>query len=228
MVTRARAIGARCGREVIRESRRRARQGQVSDLVTSEEQQPPAVARPLSARSTGQFGVIVFLASDVMLFAPFFAAYFLLRADNAPWPPADVDLDVLRAAIFTAVLVASSFTLAMSDRAGERVGGRREMRRWLLLTIALGLAFLVNQLLEYRSLDFGADSHPYGSSYVLLTGLHACHVTAGICAMALLFVRSVRGRDRESVASWAGGVSLFWHLVDVIWLFVFTTIWIIR
>ena len=73
---------------------RAARQGQVSDLVTSEEQQPPAVARRLSARSTGQFGVIVFLASDVMLFAPFFAAYFLLRANNAPWPPADVELDV--------------------------------------------------------------------------------------------------------------------------------------
>ena len=200
----------------------------MSDLVTSEEQQPPAVARPLLARSTGQFGMIVFLASDVMLFAPFFAAYFLLRANNEPWPPIDVELDFLRAAIFTAVLFASSFTLIVSDRAGERIGGGRQMRRWLLITIALGLAFLINQVLEYRSLDFGADSHPYGSSYFLLTGLHACHVTAGICAMGLLFVRSVRGRDRESVASWAGGVSLFWHLVDVIWLFVFTTIWIIQ
>jgi cytochrome c oxidase subunit 3 len=108
------------------------------------------------------------------------------------------------------------------------VDGRRQSRRWLLVTIALGLAFLVNQLLEYRTLDFGADSHSYGSAYVLLTGLHACHVTAGICAMALLFVRRVRSRDRESVASWAGGVSLFWHLVDIIWLFVFTTIWIIQ
>lgn len=200
----------------------------MSDLVTSEEQQPPAVARPLLARSTGQFGMIVFLASDVMLFAPFFAAYFLLRANNEPWPPIDVELDFLRAAIFTAVLFASSFTLIVSDRAGERIGGGRQMRRWLLITIALGLAFLINQVLEYRSLDFGADSHPYGSSYFLLTGLHACHVTAGICAMGLLFVRSVRGRDRESVASWAGGVSLFWHLVDIIWVFVFTTIWIIQ
>ena len=196
--------------------------------MTSEEQQPPAVARPLSARSTGQFGVIVFLASDVMLFAPFFAAYFLLRANTSPWPPADVEIDVPRAGIFTAVLLISSFTLVMSDRAGERVDGRRQSRRWLLVTIALGLAFLLNQLLEYRTLDFGADSHSYGSAYVLLTGLHACHVTAGICAMALLFVRRVRSRDRESVASWAGGVSLFWHLVDIIWLFVFTTIWIIQ
>ncbi len=196
--------------------------------MTSEEQQPPAAARPLSARSTGQFGIIVFLASDVMLFAPFFAAYFLLRADNQPWPPVDVELDVPRAAIFTAVLVLSSFTLVASDRAGERIGGRAQQRRWLLVTMALGLAFLINQVLEYQTLDFTADSHPYGSAYFLLTGLHACHVTAGICAMGLLFVRTVRGRDRESVASWAGGVSLFWHLVDIIWVFVFTTIWIIQ
>jgi cytochrome c oxidase subunit 3 len=200
----------------------------VSDLVTSEEQQPPAVAQPLLARSTAQFGVIVFLASDVMLFSAFFAAYFLLRANNTPWPPADVDLDVLRAAIATAVLFISSITLAMSDRAGERLGGGRAMRRWLLVTIGLGLAFAINQLLEYRTLGFGADSNPYGSSYVLLTGLHGLHVISGICAMALLYVRAVRSRDRESVASWAGGVSLFWHLVDAIWLVVFTTIWIIQ
>ncbi len=198
------------------------------DLVTSEEQQPPAVALPLSARSTGQFGVIVFLASDVMLFAPFFAAYFLLRANDTPWPPPGVDLDVARAAIATLVLLASSVTLVMSDRAAERPGDSRAQRRWLLVTMALGLAFLVNQLLEYRSLDFHADSHPYGSIYVVLTGLHGLHVTAGICAMGLLFVRAARSKDHESVASWAGGVSLFWHLVDLIWLFVFTTIWVLQ
>jgi len=201
----------------------------VSDLVTSEEQQPPAVVPPPWSRSTAQFGVIVFLASDVMLFAPFFAAYFLLRADNPPWPPPGVELDVRRAFVLTLVLVSSSFTLVASDRAGERPGGAAAMRRWLLVTIGLGLAFLVNQILEYRSLGFAADSHPYGSAYVMLTGLHALHVTAGLGAMSLLFVRSVRSRgDHEAIATWTGGVSLFWHLVDLIWVFVFTTIWLIQ
>ena len=170
--------------------------------------------------------MIVFLASDVMLFAPFFAAYYLLRATNEPWPPEGVELDVLRAFAATLVLVASSFTLAASDRAGERAGGERAMRNWLLVTIALGAVFLTNQILEYVALGFGADDHPYGSIYWLLTGLHGAHVTAGMAAMALLFVRSVRSRSHVAVATWAGGVSLFWHLVDLIWVFVFLTIWV--
>ncbi len=198
----------------------------MTDLATSAE--PPVRGAPASARSTAQFGVIVFLASDVMLFAPFFAAYFLLRANNQPWPPPGVELDVPRALAGTLVLIASSFTLAASDRAGERPGGEPTMRRWLLVTVALGAAFLVNQLTEYTTLDFGADDHTYGSIYWVLTGLHGAHVTAGLCAMALLFVRSVRSRSQEAVASWAGGVSLFWHLVDLIWIFVFVTIWVIQ
>jgi cytochrome c oxidase subunit III len=200
----------------------------VSDLVTSEEQQPPAVALPLSARSTAQLGVIVFLASDVMLFAALFAAYFLLRADNPPWPPPDVELNTWRALASTLALIASSFTIVASERAGERPGGGPAMRRWLLVTMALGIAFLTNQLLEYSTLDFHLDSHPYGSIFYFLTGLHCLHVLTGICAMGLLFVRAVRSRDHESLASWTNGVSLFWHLVDVIWILVFATIWLIR
>ncbi|MET0143935.1 MAG: cytochrome c oxidase subunit 3 [Ilumatobacteraceae bacterium] len=198
----------------------------MTDIATSAE--PPVRGAPASARSTAQFGVIVFLASDVMLFAPFFAAYFLLRANNQPWPAEGVELDVPRAFAATLVLVASSFTLAASDRAGERQGDERAMRRWLLATIVLGAVFLANQAAEYSALDFGADDHPYGSIYWLLTGLHGAHVTVGLAAMALLFVRSVRSRNQEAVASWAGGVSLFWHLVDLIWVFVFTTIWVLQ
>jgi cytochrome c oxidase subunit 3 len=201
----------------------------VSDLVTSEEQPPPEVVLAPSSPSIAQFGMIVFLASDVMLFASVFAAYFLLRADNQPWPPRDVDLDVPRAAFATLLLLASSFTIAASDRAGERSGRQAAMRGWLLVTIGLGLAFLVNQVLEYRALDFDARSHTYGSAYVALTGLHALHVTAGLAAMSMLFVRAVRSGGRhQMIASWTGSVSLFWHLVDFVWLIVFSTIWLLQ
>jgi cytochrome c oxidase subunit 3 len=179
------------------------------------------------AATTAQFGVILFLASDVMLFAPFFAAYFLLRSGNQPWPPDDVELDTLRAAVATAVLVASSFTLVRSDHAAER-DDRGGMRRWLLVTIALGAAFLANQISEYATLGFAASDHTYGSAYWLLTGLHGAHVTAGLAAMGLLFVRSVRGRSLAAISNWTHGVSLFWHLVDVVWVFVFLTIWVVR
>ena len=104
-----------------------------------------------------QFGVVVFLASDIMLFAPFFAAYFLLRENNPPWPPDGVDLDVARAALATAALVASSFTLVRFEHLGD--ARARQARRWLLVTIALGAVFLGNQLAEYSTLDFGASDH---------------------------------------------------------------------
>jgi cytochrome c oxidase subunit 3 len=199
----------------------------VSDRVTSPGWEPGG-STLVAARRTAPFGVIVFLASDVMLFAPFFAAYFLLRSTNEPWPPPAVELDVLRAALATATLVASSFTLIASERAEERPAGRPAMRRWLLATIALGALFLTNQIAEYATLGFGADTHPYGSAYWLLTGLHGAHVTAGLAAMGLLYVRSVRSRSPAALQTWTTGVSLFWHLVDVIWVFVFATIWLMR
>lgn len=196
----------------------------VSDFAPS----APGVHSSLeSTRSTAHFGVIVFLASDVMLFAAFFAAYFLLRATNTPWPPDDVELATVRTGVFTAVLVASSFTLIGSDRAAERLDAPGQ-RRWLLLTIALGAAFLANQIAEYATLPFTADDHPYGSIYWLLTGLHSAHVAAGLVAMAMLFVRSARSPSPAAIASWTGGISLFWHLVDVVWVFLFATIWLIR
>jgi cytochrome c oxidase subunit 3 len=135
---------------------------------------------------------------------------------------------VARAFAGTVALVASSFTLVAAERAGARPGGGRRMRRWLLVTMALGLAFLVNQLLEYASLDFGADSHPYGSIYYAITGLHGLHVAAGVAAIGLLFVRTVRSRAHRDIAAWEGGVSLFWHLVDVIWVLLFSTIWLLQ
>lgn len=182
---------------------------------------------PLPSRSTGQFGVVVFLASDVMLFAAFFAAYFLLRSTNRPWPPDGVELDVARAAIATIVLVTSSFTLVRADRAQER-GDRLTMQRWLLVTIVLGGAFLTNQIAEYSTLSFAASDHPYGSVFWGLTGLHAVHVMGGLALLGLLYVRASRTPSLDEITPWTNGISLFWHLVDIIWVGVFTTIWIIQ
>lgn len=178
-------------------------------------------------RTTAGFGMVVFLASDLMLFAPFFAAYFLLRGTTADWPPPGVELDVARAAIATAVLILSSFTLVAADRA-LALGRRRIAGRYLLVTALLGAAFLVNQLDEYAGLGFSADAHPYGSAFWLLTGLHGLHVAAGVAAILLLFVRSARARDLVAVEPFAGSVSAYWHLVDIVWIGVFGTIWVIR
>lgn len=199
----------------------------MSDLVVTSDDTAAGHTRPARS-STAQFGVIVFLASDVMLFAPFFAAYFLLRSTTDPWPPGGVELSVGRTALATAALVASSFTMVAADRAGARPDGRPAMRRWLLVTMTLGTVFLANQLAEYATLDFRAGDHPYGSIYWLLTGLHGVHVAAGLAVLGTLFVRSVRARSHSALTTWAEGTSFFWHLVDIIWLFVFATIWLLQ
>jgi len=179
------------------------------------------------AGSTTRYGTVVFLASDVMLFAAFFSAYYVLRGANDPWPPPGVDLHVVRALVATIVLVSSSFTLIAADRA-LAARRARSARRWVLVTVALGAAFAANQLLEYRDLSFQIDDHPYGSAYWMLTGVHGAHVLAGLGALLLLFVRLVRARDLERVEPYAGGVSLYWHMVDAVWVAVFLTIWVVR
>ncbi len=178
-------------------------------------------------RTTGGFGMVVFLASDLMLFAPFFAAYFLLRGTTAEWPPTGVELEVARAAVATAVLVASSLTLVVADRA-MAAQRRRTAGRWLLVTAALGAAFVANQLDEYAGLSFGVDSHPYGSTFWLLTGLHGLHVAVGVGALLLLFVRNARAVRLTAVEPFAAAVSAYWHVVDLVWLAVFSTIWLLR
>jgi cytochrome c oxidase subunit 3 len=171
--------------------------------------------------------MIVFLASDLMLFAAFFATYYLLRSVNDVWPTPTANLDVVRAGAATAALLASSATCIAADRSLE-AGRLERYRRWLLATIALGAAFLTNQLLEYRSLDFRPSTDAYGSIYWLLTGLHSVHVLSGVVALGLLVIRSTRARSPERLGSWNTAISAFWHLVDVVWVGVFTTIWIVR
>jgi cytochrome c oxidase subunit 3 len=178
-------------------------------------------------RSTSELGVILFLASDIMLFAPFFAGYFLLRSTADGWPNDGVELDTPRAAAATLVLLASSLTLVVADRAFDH-GDHRRALRFLLVTLGLGAVFLANQVAEYVTLDFRAGDHPYGSIYWGITMLHGAHVTGGLIALAALFVRVARARPLASTAAWAKGVSLFWHLVDVVWVAVFLTIWVMR
>lgn len=188
---------------------------------------PPATKRPPLSVTTAGFGMIVFLASDLMLFAAFFAAYFLLRSINQDWPSSAISLDVVRASLATAALIASSGTMIAADRALGR-GNLVSYRRWLVPTIGLGILFLGNQLLEYRSLDILPSTDAYGSIYWMLTGLHALHVTAGVIALALLFTRARRATSAHRLESWNGPISAFWHLVDVVWIAVFITIWLIQ
>jgi len=172
-------------------------------------------------------GVMIWLASELMFFAGLFAAWFVLRAENQPaWPPADVEIDVPRAAIATAVLVLSSVTIHMSVLSAER-GHSRQARRLLFVTLALGTAFIINLVSEYYGLSFGIDSHAYGSIFYLLTGFHGAHVIGGLVAMGVLAWVLFSRVSRTPKAQTLRVMSFYWHFVDAIWVVLFTVVYLI-
>ncbi len=166
---------------------------------------------------------MIWLASELMFFSGLFAAYFTLRAGIQPWPPVDVHLDVTRGAISTAVLILSSVTIWLADRAAVR-GRVASKRGWLVVTLILGFGFLTNQLLEYTNLGFSPGSNPFGSMFYLMTGVHGLHVFAGLVLITFVAVAAFTGRDNDERAQTV--ISYYWHFVDVVWIALFSTLYV--
>ena len=182
--------------------------------------EPGPLANPLPV------GVIVWLSSELMFFAGLFAAYFTLRAANDVWPSDGVELSVLRAGVFTVVLLVSSLTMHRSVLAAE-AGDRLGALRWLGATFVLGLAFVANQFAEYLTLSFQLDSDAYGTIFYLLTGFHWLHVVAGLALMAALARLSWPG-SRAPLAVHHQVVGYYWHFVDAVWVGVYVTVYLIQ
>ncbi len=170
-------------------------------------------------------GVVVWLSSELMFFAGLFGAWFTLRASNDVWPPDDVHLAVARTGLATIILIASSFTIHVAVDRAER-GDREGLVRWLALTAGLGLVFLGNQLWEYLELDFSISTHAYGSIFYLMTGFHGLHVIGGIVFM-IATAYLVAGRSRALPGPPVSVCSYYWHFVDVVWVVMYATIYLI-
>ncbi|MEY2438014.1 MAG: cytochrome c oxidase subunit [Acidimicrobiaceae bacterium] len=171
-------------------------------------------------------GVVVWLSSELMFFSGLFAAWFTLRASTSPWPPVGVELATGRTALATGVLIASSLTMHGAVRAGERED-RAKAIRWLALTALLGLVFLGNQALEYRQAPFSISSHAYGSIFYLMTGFHGLHVLGGLLFMGAV-AATIGGRTSKAPAGPTVEVCAFyWHFVDVVWVAMFSTIYLL-
>ena len=184
-----------------------------------------AVAPRTSQPTPLSVGVVVWLSSELMFFAGLFAAWFTLRAGNDPWPPEGVELEVGRTALATAVLVTSSATIHVAVGAAHR-DDRVAAVRWLGVTGALGALFLANTLSEWAAADFSIDSHAYGSIFYLLTGFHALHVAGGILLMGAV-AGAVVGRSRAPAAATVEVAAAYWHFVDVVWLAVFASVYLL-
>lgn len=173
------------------------------------------------------FGLATFLVADGMTFAGFFAAYLTFRAVNPLPSGSNYELELLLPTINTALLILSSFTF---HRAGRHLLGGRSgpCRLWLSLTAALGIAFLVGQMVEYFHLPFGLTDNLFASTFYALTGFHGLHVTLGvICILVVLFQVGPKGQVSQTTPFGLEAAELYWHFVDGIWVVLYGLLYLL-
>ncbi|CAB4636347.1 unannotated protein [freshwater metagenome] len=189
-------------------------------------------------------GTIVWLSSELMFFAALFAMYFTIRAVQGPgiWAESTELLSIPFAAFNTTILVLSSVTCQFGVFAAERFQNRRTgslfqinkwgMREWFALTVLMGAFFVAGQVYEYAVLvseGLTLSSNAYGSVFYVTTGFHGLHVTGGLIAFLIVMVRVSKARRFTSQqATTAIVVSYYWHFVDVVWIALFSAIYLIK
>ena len=182
-----------------------------------------------SGVSNAKLGVWLFLASEVMLFATLFTTYIVLRVSSLSWPRGWEDLNVPLAMTNTFVLITSSVTmvLAYAKTVEEDLAG---FRKYMLLTIGLGALFLVFKAFEYGA-HFKHDQWPstniFNAVYFTLTGLHCVHIIGGLIVNAGLLYLASSSFRHPLFAGRIEGAGLYWHFVDVVWIFLFPAIYLL-
>jgi cytochrome c oxidase subunit 3 len=180
-----------------------------------------------AARGNMLLAVKLAILSEVMLFGALFAAYFVIRGESAAWPPSGhlERPELLLPGLNSLLLISSSVTMQMAVR-GARVGDRSRILRWLGLTLLLGGVFLLIQGYEFSSNGFGLDAGVFGSTFYILTGFHGAHVLAGLVLIAIVANRARLGLVSAEHHTALEGTSYYWHFVDVVWLFLFSTLYV--
>ncbi len=190
----------------------------------------PPEAHQSSRIDRQTLGILLFIVSEIMLFGAFFASYFFLRvvSNEGPWPPEGFELPVAVAGVNTAILISSSFTMHWALE-GVRKGNRRGMQLGLMMTWLLGATFLFIQINEYIHIGFSGRDGAFGSIFYGLTGLHGAHVFVGLMLLTFANIRAFRGHFGPEAKDHLGVEvpGIYWHFVDVMWIIVFTAVYIL-
>jgi cytochrome c oxidase subunit III len=180
--------------------------------------------------SSSLLGMVLFIASEIMFFGGLFGAYFTIRSAAPEWPPPETPhLSAAYAAILTTVLVTSSVTMQF----GVWAIRRNEHRRLLLflgVSLILGLIFLSMQALEYANLireGMTMSSGVFGSTFYTLTGFHGAHVAGGAAFILICLLRARSGQFTARHHDTVEMASYYWHFVDVVWIGLFSTIYLL-
>jgi len=190
---------------------------------------------PVTGIPNGKFGIWLFLASEVMLFGALFSSYVLIRTGAPHWPPegglSSEVLNVPLATLNTAVLITSSITMVLAW-ASCKMGSIPRFRLWMGATIALAFVFLVVKYFEYKhkfDLDHVPGHDNFYAIYFTMTGLHGLHIVGGIIVNGYLWGPGTKlwNTDPEHFTNRVENAGLYWHFVDLVWIFLFPSLYLL-
>jgi cytochrome c oxidase subunit III len=179
-------------------------------------------------------GIFLFIGSEIMLFGSFFTVYFFDRVVNNPgmWPPLNPTTGVqferpwFVALVNTLILVTSSFTMHWASTSLKK-GNRAGLCAGMVLTLLLGLTFLLTQVIEYHRIGFNTGDTAFAATFFGLTGLHGCHVFIGLLILLAMTIRSFKGHFTPEHHHGLEVGGIYWHFVDVMWIVVYVTVYVL-
>ena len=211
----------------------------MTDIISSSHEntggQPvPPASTGYAATTTGisneKLAMWVFLGSECLLFGGLISTYLLYKTKtNGQLSPHD-RYDIPFTSISSFVLLMSSLTMVLAVSAIMR-GDHKRMRTWLLTTALLGAVFVSGQVYEFTAFvkeGMGFTTSPASSAFYTLTGFHGVHVTVGIVMLISLVVLSLRERLPENRPEVIEIIGLYWHFVDVVWIVIFTVVYLVK
>ena len=190
----------------------------------------PAHGHAQQGMSRDLAGMVLFIASEIMLFGGLFAGYFYLRNQAFTWPPEGIEheIEIPIAAVLTAILISSSIA-AHIGILGILNNNRSQFKVGIALAMVLGSIFIGGQIYEWLTLmdeGLNAGSGSYGATFFIITGFHGSHVIAGLLMLGVVLLRATWNDFTPSRHRFAEAAVLYWHFVDVIWVFVFFTLYV--
>ena len=187
---------------------------------------PAATLRSATGIPTGRLAIWWVLASEVVIFGGVLGSYLMFRIGHPEWAEAAAHTNTWIGAFNTLVLLSSSFTAVLAHQAAER-GDGKTAAKFLFLTVGGALTFVCVKSVEWTieiSEGFTITANGFWSFYYTAAGLHALHVIAGAIIMSIIAIDAYRGRELHRVEL----IGIYWHFVDVIWIFLFPLLYIAK
>ena len=195
----------------------------------AEKKAPPEEKWPLE-NNKEKIGMWVFVMSEILIFGSLLSAYLYVRLNTPAWPAAAQTHNVILGMVNTIILLTSSLSIILALYFAK-ARNARGLKVGLVSTFALGLVFLIIKLVfewpELISSGFTINSGLPGSTYYVLTGVHAAHVGAGLAAVGYLMFRAFGGGFTAEKHSGVENIGIYWHFVDIVWVFLFPLIYLI-